>query len=536
MVRFCKVIINGTTIKDDSSVSDPSKVLNWEYDKDDDDPISEAVISCKNDVTDLITLTNNVNVQIYASEDNITYNRIFYGLVDNINSEGAVITFNCRNQLYDLVRMNVNNIYDSSVDAFGGVISEIAEDLIQTYGGLTADVQDSGTERLLEVFKCVNTDIYERIKTLADSLDWILFWDDENLTVHFEPRAFTESGITLTTSDNIVNIPNWDIDTSHMINRLRVDGATTQTLITESGQIGTTSGYTNDYILLTKTPDNAEVFMDAVDPPTTQLTGGSKDGTTSSDYWIDRENKKIKPSSTFTTDDYAIVNYYWSSPAPIEMEASKSIGLYGLYEKTISLSDVASVADAEARAINILAKRSLPFYVGKFLVKSSEDLEIGMLVNVQDNINATAPNGEYMVSKIKYKYPGAFNEVQVGDKIWRMADWQENTETRLKRLEEQFVRNQDLLRKLVQATQEKDQNLLSPVPVYRKILTRDVDGDGIWGRDNWGANYWRGGYTYSEETYWVAQYEDTYTETFVDDDFEDTSGTATWGSGTLVFP
>ena len=531
MVKFCKIIVGGVTIKDDSSGADPKKALKWEYDKDDDNPISEAVITCSRDVEDLITLTNNLNVQIYSSPDNTTFTRIFYGVIDNYQPQGALVELNCKNQLYDLVRRNVNNIYDSNVDAFAGKISDIAEDLIQTYGGLTATVQDSGTEQVVDVFKCVNTDIFERVQALTSALDWVLYWDDKNAIVKFEPRSFVNSEVTLTTSGNIVNVPKWDIDTTHMINRLRIDGATTQTQITETGKIGTTADYTTASILLTKTPDNAELYIDANDPPTTQKTGGSKDGTTGGDYWVDRENKKITPQTAFTTDHFAIINYFWSSPAPIEMENSESIVLYGLYEKTIELSDVTSVADAEARAVNILSRRSLPFYVGSFLVKSTVDIGVGELVTIQDNITQNAPNGNYMISKIKYSYPNAFNEIDVGDKTWRMADWQENTENRLKRLEEQFVRNQDLLRKLVQTTHSNAQNLLKPTPRYRKVLKRELVGDGfllshptygILGTSRLGAD------SAVEADHFIIQYENKLEEEFVDVDFKSTNTTATW--------
>ncbi len=324
-----------------------------------------------------------------------------------------------------------------------------------------------------------------------------------------------------------MNIPIWDIDTTHLINRLRVDGATTQTQITENGKIGTTAGYTTASILLAKTPDNAEVYIDAADPPTTQLEGGSKDGSTG-DYWIDRENKKITSQSAFTTDHYAIINYFWSSPAPIEMENSESISLYGLAEKAIELSDITSVADAESRAVNILSRRSVPFYVGTFMVKSSTNLNVGELVAVQDEITTGSYSGNYMVSKVKYIYPGAFDEVQVGDKVWRMADWQENTDTRLKRLEEQFVRNQDLLRKLVQTTLTNVQNYLTPKPRYRKVLTRDVSTDSMWGRDNWGTAVWNDTYDNAEVDAFIIQHENTYEETFIDGDFKDTNTTADW--------
>lgn len=563
MSLYSKVIIDGTTVKDDSG-SDPKKVVSWEYKKEESNPLGDCEIVCIRTIEDLITLTNNLSVEIYTSSDDVTYTRIFNGTIDKVNSSGAKITLECENNMAELVRRNVDKIYDSSIDPSAGEISEIAKDLIETYGEMTASVQSSGTAdgEKIDEFKCINTDIFERLRALQEALGWALYYDDENDVVHFEPRGFEHSGVTLNTSDNIIGVPDWDTDTSHMINRLRVNGATAQTYITESGQIDVDSGYTTSSIELTKTPDNAEVLMDSSNPPTTQLTGGTKDSTTGNDYYVDRENKEIIAKTSFDSNDYAIVNYFWSAPAPIEMENSESIEDYGLFEKEIDLTDITSVEDAETRATSILSRRSVPFYNCEALVKSSVDLEVGQLVKINDQITSNAQNGEYMINEITFKYPSAAQEVRIGDKVWRMVDWQENTEHRLKRLEEQFIRNQDILRKLVQTNVTSVENFKKVVPRYRKVLVQNIGGEtGIYDNENFGlygtskygdsattsfilgnevagvlGTSTLGSSTSEQEKHWVAQYQDTYTENFVDDDFEDTDNTtATWGSGSVSF-
>ena len=154
--------------------------------------------------------------------------------------------------------------------------------------------------------------------------------------------------------------------------------------------------------------------MDSSNPPTTQLLGGSKDGTAGNDYYIDSENKQIIPISAFTTNYYAKINYVWAAPAPVEMENTESINTYGLFESQMTLSDITSAADAEVRATNILAKRSTPFYTIE--LKTNEIISVGNMASINDLINRTAVNGQYMVSKISYNYTQGYDELELGDK------------------------------------------------------------------------------------------------------------------------
>ena len=548
-MKLTKILINEITVKDSNGAPDPRKVLSWEYTKD-ADAISEAEITVTKDINDLVNLSSGQVVEIHGGTTTSTDKRYFYGKIDNIKPDGSTFVIACSNEMIDLVRKNVNHIYDSSVDVSAGEVSEIVEDLIETYGGLTASVQASGTSdgQRVDEFKCINSDIYERVVALKKALGWDLFYDDDNRIVHFEPKGYTDSGKTLTVKENILGLPEWDINTDNMINDLRVDGATIETTISESGRIGTDSGYTTASILLTKTPNSAELLIDASTPPTTQKEGGSKDGSSTGYYYIDRENKKIMPASgtTFTTDDYSIINYIWSSPAPIHMINQASIDLYGSFQKTIVLSDITSVADAESRATSILSNRSVPFVIGKIKVKLTDVPGRGQLVQVVDTITPTvsgnALSGDYTVNSIKYMWPSAFEEIEVGDSQWRLADWQQNTEERLKRLEEQFVRNQDILMELIDIRNTSDENALKPNPRYFQTITEAYDvsnnrmiwdnaDHGVWDSDTWGD----GSDTFeTSETAFMMQANNEYTEEFIDDDFEG-AGTATWSAGSVNF-
>ena len=97
MVLYSKVLINSVTIKDDSSGSDPNEIFGWEYTKDDDDSIDDMEIECPSSVFDLVEVTNGMEVQVFKSNDNITFTRIFFGYVDQIKPEGSTYVFVCKN-------------------------------------------------------------------------------------------------------------------------------------------------------------------------------------------------------------------------------------------------------------------------------------------------------------------------------------------------------------------------------------------------------------------------------------------------------
>ena len=511
-------------------------------DEDNGDSIAEMELSALRSIQNTVTLAAGQTIEVWGGWSTSTDRRVLKGFVKTFKPEGGIIRIIAATEAWNLVRRNVNKIYDSSIDASAGEVSEIAEDLIETYGGLTADVQASGVldGSRIDIFKCIHTDIHERLKKLKEALGWQMFYDNINATVHFEPPGFTDSGITLTVGSEIVKIPEWDYNTDNMINDLRIDGATTETDITETGQIGVTAGYTTSSILLDKTPNSAELLIDAGDPPTTQVEGGTKDSTTGNFYYIDRENKKIIPAvgTTFTNNHYAIINYVWSAPAPIHMTNSESIAINGLFEKELSFTDIASVADAESRGANILAIRSIPFVSSDIEVKSKavNIPNIGEMISVVDNVNVPNINAQFVVNKLKLKYPSAVIEMEIGDKSWRMADWQEDQESRIKRLEEQFIRNQDIILELINIDNLNvtDNNAKKPTPRYLKITSQDIrDGGGeysfVLGHPSAGVlgTNKLGDRRQTTVTHYVRQNNNIYTEDFIDEDFKG-EGTADW--------
>ena len=257
------------------------------------------------------------------------------------------------------MRKEVTHTYDSNIDASAGKISEIFKDLVTTYGGLTADalsIQDSGTTIIYDKFVCNHSDIFDRCKALATVLDWQMYYRADTDKVYFEPKGFTSNSMILTIGDNVYELPKWTFDMTEMCNDLTVVGAYQEIETTESGRIGTTSGYATDGVLLTFEPISVKVYADASNPPTTLKTGGLPDSSTGYYYYVDKPNKKVLPATgtSFTSGDYFEIRYSHAVPIPVHMTNDASIALYGQFKKTQTFKDIRSVGDAEQRGTNWL--------------------------------------------------------------------------------------------------------------------------------------------------------------------------------------
>lgn len=543
-----KIVINGVTVKDDSSGGDPNLVVDWEYERTIERGISEIDMTFIQTVNDTVTLAVGQTISIWTGFSTSTDTKRFEGFISDFRPEGGLIKITGKDKMWDLLRKIVNNVYlDTGAQA--GQVSAIAKDLIETFGGLTSDEQATGTAtgQTIAEFRCDQATIYERLMALAKAVQYQLFYDPVNDTVHFEPRGFTASGTTLTVGTDIIGVPVWENDTSMMVNDLRVEGAVHETNLrfptSGTGQIETTANFENEAITLPFTPESVKLTIDSSDPPTTIREGGGKDSSGSNFFFVDKENKKVKPATgtTFDTDDFAFVDYTWLAPAPVRQRNQASIDSFGAFEMDITLNDIQTIADAEARTAQILSRFSTPFQVGEILVKSVSTitLDVGDTVTIVDAVNKPNINKDFIITKQTIKYPGSSQELVVGDEAIRMKDWQFNIEERMKRLEEENLKNQDLLQEIF------DFQLTIPIePRYRRIFTE------IYNTTNLGLilNHSTRGLLNTNKLstdsiafeenkdHWIQQFEDSYTEDFIDDDFEDTNGTATgWTSGSVDF-
>ena len=358
MTMLTQVIVDGIDIT--------SYLINYTIENTYGFATNEADIKILKSVSAVLSISTGQTITIYRGWTIPTEEKVFEGYVESFEPEGGTIDIVGKDKMWDLVRKEVTHTYDSTIDASAGVISEIFKDLVITYGGLNADVtsiQSSGSAITLGKFVCNHTDIFERCKALNKILDWQFYYRSDTDLVYFESKGFTSNTTVLTIGDNVYNVPKWTYDNTEMVNDLTVVGAYQEIEATESGRIGTTSGYNPSDIAINFEPISVKMYMDASNPPTTLRVGGLPDSTSVYYYYVDKNQKKIYPAvgTSFFPTDYAEIRYSHAVPIPIHMYSQASIDSYGQFKKTITYKDLRSVADAEQRGTNYLLKYSTPF-------------------------------------------------------------------------------------------------------------------------------------------------------------------------------
>lgn len=519
------------------SVDVTSYCVNWTFEKTFGDLLSEISINFNRNIFNATTLAEGLTLEVWRGWTTSTDDKVFSGYIEKYEPESGLIAVTGIDKMWDLVRKEVTKIYDSSLDPSAGKISEIFKDLVETYGGLTASVQDSGTTLVLSKFVCNHADIFERCKKLANMLNWQFYYSADDDVVYFEPKGFDENANVLTVGTDIMTLPKWQNDITEMTNDVTIVGAYQEVETTKSGRIGTTTGFATTGIDLDYVPISVKVYGDASNPPTTLKTGGNVDATSTYDYYVDVTQKKIYPApgTTFTSGHYYEVRYSLAAPIPVNLYDQVSIDTYGLFKKTITYDDIKNIADAEARATNYLSKYGVPFVFATLRVKSSSiyNLDAGQNIHVVDNITVPHVDGFFVINKIRYKYPASYEEIDIGDSYWRLADFNTTVMEKFKRQEEQEFENIDILNQVV-GVNDYISNTIDIAPRYNKILYQTAYSDALlWGNADygtWGTQYWGGSVAgFSDEImHSLQQYNNIYQEEIVDSDFFNTASTCTF--------
>ena len=524
-----------------NNVDVTSDLISYEYESSYGQVVTILELDFVKSITDSVTLVAGQTVEVWRGWTTPTDNKIFSGYIEKYEPKGGKIKIVSKDKSWDLIKKEVNHVYDYQVDASAGKISEIFKDLVTTYGELTADsnsIQDSGTTYILQKFICNRADIFERCRRLAETLDWQFYYRADTDKVYFEPKGYEANTNTLTVGTEIIQVPHWDYDTTEMINKITIVGAYQEVETTESGQIGSTTGYTTTGIDIYFSPISVKFYIDASDPPTTLKVGGVPGSTSAYDYYVDKNRKKILPApgTTFTNNHYAEIRYSYAAPIPVELVDEDSQNTYGKFTKTITFTDIRTVEDAENRAYNILSQHSRPDVSSTLKIRSQDySIRVGQKIRIIDNISDPAVDDWFTIVSHTIKYPGNYEEIQVGIGIRMLSEWQARVEEKFKRLEEEEMENPDIVIK-IQSIDNTDKPIKEP-PRYRWVTTETYNaGNARFILDSpehgiLGTNKLAGAYNEafgSEVDHFIQQYQDTYTEEIVDNDFKDTGGTATW--------
>lgn len=469
-----------------------------------------------NNVQDTIDLELQQAVIITRGFITSTDTYIFRGYISGIEKDNGTITVSIMDKVWLLQRKLVNTSYDKNIDAQAGVGSAIAEDLIETYGGMTASVESTGTAITLNKFICKNDVIYERLKKLAQIYDYNLYYDPETDTVNFESKGYKTFAIPLVVGTHIFNTPSWNYDYSEMANLVRVVGGTQEVETTEffSGD-GNETEFSLDFL-----PKSVKVYISNV-----LKTGGIVGSTASYDYSVDADRGVvIFVAAPAIGANNVEVRYSYEVPRTVITSDDDSISKYGVYEAVLTYNDIEDVDDAIERARKVLDRRSTPTISSKLEVAGVTGLSAGYKITVQDE-----PNGEEretLIETIKYQFPKCVDTYEVGDGVLKGKDIVFNINERLRRIERELSRDADIIVQLLQVFR-----FFKPHRRYCKLIKDSVvDTDvmiwnhptqGIWNAKNWGS-----GAIGSQNTLLsLVQGQNTYAEYLYDNDFNDTGST-----------
>lgn len=529
-----KVVIDGITIKDDSS--NVNYLLDWSRTETlDGDTIRQITINCPRSVESILNVSEDlmdigkevlITRGVNAPDEEI----IFRGMIKHYNLFQGIISFTCVDKLYITTKNKINYSYDKDIDPSAGVISEIFKDMINTYTPLTADdssVQYTGTALTRDKVICKSDSVFDKIfNELAEPTNWNIYYNPVTDKVNFEPKGFTNNNSTLETGINITNKLNWKTDETNVFNFIEVQGAEQEIQTIENGQVGVSPGYTTESIQLTQIPNIVRVLCDDNNPPTTELVGGVIGSTSSFDYSVDATKKQIIFNNlefTANLNDYVSVEYSFNRPTPIVVSDSGSIAKYGKKDLTLIKSNIRTVADARLYANAVLSDHKQPVLSTTIQVTDIADLRPGQRVRVVDSLNNI--DGLFYITSLKQSYPYAYDEVKVVSNI-------QDTDKGF------FL---FVLNKLVQLDRQSKDDFESLIQVisidnqfiyenrFIKIKKIELSGNTlIWDNEIYG--YWDINYWYSTPSSGFIDYdvlletmEHKYIELFYDDLFKNTT-------------
>ena len=473
--RLTRVDISGVTVFEATQTSVSGSLLKWQIKENFGNPVYTANLEFNRNVNSTVPLKEGQTVDIWMGYTNSTDEKRFSGELISFEPEAGKIIVKAFNKLNSLVRNTINaKIYDRNVvgdPAYSsGKISEVFKDLVNTYGGLTADdtsVVDSGTTLTINQFVCDQTDPKERIDKLAEALGWVYYYNAVDDLVYFRPKDFSANSNVLTVGDNVVNVPEWKYDKADLINDLRLDGVF-QNKILEDKFTG--NGSTATFTLSSTPVGDIAVYVNALKNYASgapvqnelQVLGVTNSTSGSFAYTVDKGKRSITFESSFipaAPDPTAgannvLASYSASLAVPVHITDDVSVGVYGTHARTMQLTDVLTVQDAELRVQEVLNKFKDPDQSADLEVRqiSGASFSVGESVRVVDNYNRPVVDDRLTVYGITLNYPKAFDVLRVGDREFDPPEYFINMSERIHRLERELISEGTILTEIKQIT------------------------------------------------------------------------------------
>lgn len=410
------------------------------------------------DVLDVVTLSVGQTVELwlgfgaFPAQDS---DKLHKGVVETWEPSGGIIRITAYDETHTLANARVDKIY-LSTDSQAGKLSAILLDLVTTYGGLSADsttVQDSGTVNILSRYKVSRTNVWEGVRRLLEKLGWQGYYRASSNKFYAEPIGYTANATTLTTGVEIIEPPYWLEDRKDMCNFVTITGA--KFWVDAETELFSGTGSSATYTLTHK-PERIKL-EEFVGAAWVEKTGGLAGSSSSYDYTFDRDQKTVTYTAANAANNVR-VTYSYGLMVPVQVSDSASIGSYGLKIQELAATTELTTADARLWGQKVVSKRKDPFVYTTLKVRNVQaaDLAVGQTVTVSDTVNTSIGSRTVLIRRMMWNYPLKYIEIDVGDREWRLADYQTNQAQRIKQLEDEQARDQDLLQKVVQLTHSQE--------------------------------------------------------------------------------
>lgn len=467
----------------------------------------QGTAELRTDIFDLIT-TLNINDTFVYYRGEVTANvQKWDGYISKVLNQTGTIEIEIKGDLTRIDRREINKTYDIDIDPEAGVLSAIAEDII-TDGGLTANVDNSGTLNVFTVFPCRREPRSRKLRELEDTNRWNCYYDHTNSEVLYKARAGTSTGVTLTVgSYPVINAPIWEEDDSVLYNQFTVEGLEIRVGRTDwfDGDASTTEFTLTEYPVGINNVWSGTANFQTTRPTSSDLvTGGAEDVTANADYYWREESKTLKfvsGSTPASGTNNIQVDYNYNEALPGFFLDEESQGTYGVREKTVTVLYLNNESDVENIGLSLIeefkdSKRSTMLLVGNDLTEfpGSANLQVNKTVNIIDEISPKNVVATLPIRKITLKYPEPYDELEVGEHLVGVDDFLERTIDRIKKIEDRFktqggLRQYRTFNATTEFPAQLDVYLASP---DTGVLYWDDDNQGDWGNDagttgyNWG--------------------------------------------------
>lgn len=474
------------------------------------DVVPECTVLFNRNIKELFSFdqsTENLFLEVWRGINNANERRIFFGLVKDFKVYPPYVKVIFSNKYYIAQKSIAKTSFDRNIDPEEGIISEIYKSLIARYTTLVADnttVVNTGTILRRNKFLCDYDQVYERAEELAKDINYQHYHNDHEDKCFFEPRGFIDTDVVLRVGENIVKQPEWDYNFDGIFNAVTIIGSPQKVEITQYFSGDNTEGQN---FQLRYTPTSMKVFVGtgSFDPDTgnkpsnnavNERLGGKKGSTAGDfDYIYDADEKvrrvyfkatgETQPSFTPPSGTNNIeIQYTYDVPVIVFGRNKASIDKYTKRETEIKKLDIDNLNDAELYLQTYLEQRSIPFISTNLLLLGRDDIRIGRLYTVVDEKNNI--ERKVLVKKIKWFFPYAPDEIDVGDRAWREADFSVTVWDRLKRLEEKDSRTSELL---IQIFPFDGTNTVYESRDF-ELRRRNTAGGTLWDMARWDENNW----------------------------------------------